>query len=84
MFGRRFGVDTAITAKFAAKVRLVPPANDNTELQWTPVEFTGLTALPWIDDSGMRPRIAWSFGGEEMVKPGQVVKPGQATEPKPE
>ncbi|MBO0846335.1 MAG: plasmid replication, integration and excision activator [Nocardioides sp.] len=62
--------DTAVTVKFAAKVRPVPPAND-TGLPWTPVEFVGLTVLPWIDDSGMRPRIAWSLRAEEMVEPRQ-------------
>lgn len=43
------------------------------------MEFVGLTALPWIDDSGMRPRIAWSLRAEGMVKPGQ--KPSQKGEP---
>ena len=60
--------DTALTVKFAAKVRPVPPGNP-TSFPWTPVEFTGLTALAYVDDSGNRPRIAWSFRAEGMVAP---------------
>lgn len=60
--------ETAVSVKFAAKVRPVPPEN-KTSLPWTPVEFVGLTALPWVDDSGPRPRIAWSYRAEEMRAP---------------
>jgi len=45
--------DTALTVKFAAKVQPVPPHNA-TSFPWTPVEFTGLTALAYVDDSGNR------------------------------
>jgi hypothetical protein len=61
--------ETAVTVKFLGKVRPVPPEN-KTQFPWTPVEFTGLTALAWIDDNGPRPRIAWSFRAEGMVEPG--------------
>jgi hypothetical protein len=27
----------------------------------TPVEFTGMTATPYISDSNGRPRLAWSY-----------------------
>lgn len=60
--------DTAITVKFVAKHQPVPPEN-TTPFPMTPVEFTGLTALAWIDDNGPRPRIAWSYRAEEMVAP---------------
>ncbi len=60
--------DTVVTVKFVAKVQPVPPEN-KTPFPWTPVEFKGLTALAWIDDSGPRPRIAWSYRAEEMVAP---------------
>ena len=60
--------DTAVTVKFLAKVQPVPPEN-KSGMPWTPVEFTGLTALAWIDDSGMRPRIAWSYRAEGIVEP---------------
>lgn len=61
--------DTAVSVKFAARVRPVPPENTSGG-PWTPVVFTGLTALAWIDDSGMRPRIAWSYRAEGIEAPG--------------
>ncbi len=60
--------DTAVTVKFLAKVQPVPPEN-KTPFPWTPVEFKGLTALPYVDENGMRPRIAWSFRADNMVAP---------------
>ncbi len=60
--------ETALTVKFAARVQPVPPENP-TSFPWTPVEFIGLTALAYVDDSGNRPRIAWSFRAEGMVAP---------------
>lgn len=71
--------DTAVTVKFLAKVQPVPPPNESG-LPWTPVEFTGLTALAWIDDSGVRPRIAWSYRAEGMVEPKAAPKPQQLRE----
>lgn len=61
--------DTAVTVKFAAKVRPTPPEN-TSGMPWTPVEFVDLTALPYVDDNGNRPRMAWSFRAEGMVAPG--------------
>lgn len=61
--------DTAVTVKFAAKVQPVPPAN-KSGLPWTPVEFVGLTALPYVDDNGNRPRLAWSYRADGLVEPG--------------
>ncbi|HET7415182.1 MAG TPA: hypothetical protein VFI97_05745 [Arthrobacter sp.] len=43
----------------------------------TPVEFKGLTALPYVDDNGMRPRIAWSYRADNMVAPSN----GSSTSP---
>ena len=69
--------DTAITVKFLAKHQPVPPAND-TPFPWTPVEFVGLTALPYVEYTGGknkenqdRTRITWSYRAESMVKPGE-------------
>lgn len=69
--------DVAITVKFAAKVQPVPPAN-KSGLPWTPVEFVGLTALPYVDDNGNRPRLAWSFRAEGMVEPGSASRSATA------
>lgn len=52
--------DKTVTVKIAAPVQPVPPTN-STPFPFTPVEFVGLTALPWVDDSGQRPRLSWSF-----------------------
>jgi len=60
--------ETALTVKFLGKVRPVPPEN-KTPFPWTPVVFEGLTALAYVDDSGNRPRIAWSFRAEGMTAP---------------
>jgi len=63
--------DIGVSVKFVAPVRPVPPKN-TSPLPWTPVEFVGLTALPWVDvNSGPNPRLAWSFRAESMVAPGQ-------------
>ncbi|WP_159795422.1 plasmid replication, integration and excision activator [Puerhibacterium puerhi] len=62
--------DIGVSVKFVAAVQPVPPKN-TSPLPWTPVEFVGLTALPWIDDSGSRPRLSWSFRADAMVAPGQ-------------
>ena len=70
--------ETAVTVKFFAKVQPVPPEN-KTPFPWTPVEFIGLTALPWIEETSMgRGRISWSFRAESMVAPGQSSQAGQS------
>lgn len=69
--------DMALSVKFAAKNRPSAPVN-KTPFPWTPVEFVGLSALPYVDDSGNgRARIAWSFRAEGMVEPG-TDKPAKA------
>lgn len=65
--------ETAISIKIAAKVQPVPPDN-TTPFPWTPVEFVGLTALPYVDDNGVRPRLAWSYRADGMVAPGKGAK----------
>lgn len=70
--------DIGVTVKFVAKHQPVPPEN-KSGLPWTPVEFVGLMALPYVDDNGMRPRIAWSFRASEMVTPGQAGQGAKTT-----
>lgn len=72
--------ETALTVKFLAKVRPVPPEN-KTPFPWTPVEFVGLSVLPYVDDSGSRPRVAFSFRAEEMVAP-RTGRSGEGSGPK--
>ena len=63
----------AIKVKIAAKVQPVPPA-PQSGMPFALVVFEGLTALPYIDDNGRRPRIAWSFRASGM-RGGQPVRP---------
>lgn len=66
--------EKAVTVKIAAKVQPVPPVND-TPFPFTPVEFVGLTALPWVEETnGGRSRISWSFKAAHLVAPGQAGK----------
>lgn len=65
--------DTAVSVKIAAPHQPVPPHND-TPFPFTPVEFEGLTALAWVDDSGNRPRVAWSFRASGLKAPGGEAK----------
>ena len=66
--------ETALSVKIPAKVAPVPPEN-KTGSPWTPVEFVGLTALPYVEETPMgRGRIAWSYRAEGMVAPGQAGK----------
>ena len=68
--------DIGVSVKFAAAVEPTVPKN-NTPFPWTPVRFEGLTVLPYIEDSGSRPRIAWSFRAVSMVAAHNTGKPEQ-------
>jgi hypothetical protein len=61
--------DKSVTVKVAAKVQPVPPEN-KSGTPFTLVEFSGLTATAWIDDSGPRPRLAWSLRATGIHAPG--------------
>ena len=60
--------------KIAAKVQPVPP-EALPGLPFRPVVFEGLSALPYIEDSGNFSRIVWSFKAAGMTAPkGQAPK----------
>lgn len=61
--------DKSVTVKVAAKQQPVPPEN-KTGTPFTLVEFSGLTATPWVDDSGQRPKLAWSIRANSIQAPG--------------
>jgi hypothetical protein len=65
-----------VTVKIPAKVQPVPPENKGGS-PFTQVALEGLTALPWIEESGNFSRIAWSFKADAIVEPG--TKPSAAT-----
>jgi hypothetical protein len=69
------------TVKVLAPVQPVPPANPSG-FPFTPVEFTGLTATPYVDESGMRAKLAWSFRATGMVAPKTGPKPVPVPESK--
>ncbi|GGR72008.1 hypothetical protein J2S40_003080 [Nocardioides luteus] len=60
--------EKTVNVKIVAKHQPVPPAND-TGLPFVPVEFTGLVGVPWIDDSGNRPKLQWSLTATGMDAP---------------
>lgn len=66
--------DTVVSVKLAAPQQPVPPKNVSG-LPWTPVEFVGLTAMPYVDDNGSRPRLAWSYRAEDIKAPADVARP---------
>ena len=57
--------DKTVTIKFVAKVQPVPPEN-KSGMPFTPVDFCGLTATPYIAETGGRPRLAWSYRADGM------------------
>lgn len=79
--------DKTVSVKLVSKYQPTTPEN-KTGLPFTPVEFVGLTALPYVDDSGQRveggriqgrARIAWSFRAEGLTAPGSTgASKGQA------
>jgi hypothetical protein len=51
--------DRQLSIKILAKQQpVLPPSNG---MPFTPVEFDGMTATPYVSDSNGRPRLAWSF-----------------------
>src|SRR5580765_313859 len=59
-----------VVVKIAAEVQPVPPERAGN-LPFRPVEFEGLKATPYVDDSRGRPRIAWSLRASGMRAPGR-------------
>lgn len=65
--------DKTVTVKIAAKVQPVPPEN-KSGTPFNLVEFTGITATPWIDDSMGRPRLAWSIRATGVAEVGSAAR----------
>ncbi|KGN31136.1 plasmid replication, integration and excision activator [Knoellia sinensis KCTC 19936] len=59
-----------VSVKFAAKVQPVPPSNDGSS-PFTPVEFEGLTALAYIQESGDFSSVVYSYKASGMKSPGR-------------
>jgi hypothetical protein len=74
-----------VAVKIPANVQPVPPGNDGSS-PFTAVEFTGLSALPYVEQvSETFSRIAWSFKAEDVIaptrRPSPVASGDQAAEP---
>jgi hypothetical protein len=68
------------TVKLLAPVQPVMPARPAgfpPNVPFIPVEFTGMTATPWVEElgEGRRSRLAWSFRATGMVAPKYGSKP---------
>ena len=61
--------DKTVTVKIAATHQPVPP-EAAAGLPFRPVEFDGLTVTPYVQESGSRPRVAYSFRATAMRAPG--------------
>jgi hypothetical protein len=57
-----------VSVKIAAKVQPVPPPPDPAS-PFRLVVFEGLSALPYIEESGNFSRIAWSFKADGLTAP---------------
>lgn len=57
-----------VTVRIASKTQPVPPNRDGNS-PFIAVRFDGLRARAWVDDSGPRPQIAWSFTASGMRSP---------------
>jgi hypothetical protein len=71
-----------VSVKIAAKVQPVPPAPDPAS-PFRLVVFEGLSALPYIEESGNFSRIAWSFKADGLTAPTRAPRavPGPAATP---
>lgn len=58
-----------VTIKIAATHQPVPPSAGG--LPFAAVEFEGLTVTPYVDESGGRPRVAYSIRATGMHAPGK-------------
>jgi hypothetical protein len=60
--------DKTVTVKIAAKHQPIPPEAP-AGLPFRPVEFEGLTVTPYVNESGGRPRVAYSLRATGMRAP---------------
>ena len=60
--------DKTVTVKIAAKHQPIPP-EAAPGVPFRPVEFDGLTVTPYVNESGGRPRVAYSLRAAGMRAP---------------
>ncbi|MGH3972461.1 MAG: plasmid replication, integration and excision activator [Pseudonocardiaceae bacterium] len=69
--------EKTVNVKILATHQPVPPKNE-TGLPFVPVEFKNLIGVPWIDDSGNRPKLMWSLTAMGMDAPSTGSKPASS------
>ena len=62
-----FALGVEAVANFETKR---PEGDRETGLPFRPVEFEGMTVMPYVDDSGRRPRVAYSLRARGIKAPG--------------
>jgi hypothetical protein len=60
--------DKTVTVKIAAKHQPIPPETA-PGMPFRPVEFEGLTVTPYVQETGGRPRVAYSLRATGMRAP---------------
>lgn len=76
--------EAGVSVKIAARVQPVPPSPVEVTVPGMGtmtmrfIEFVGLTALPYVDDNGNRPRLAWSYKADDICAPGKADVPSSA------
>ncbi|TDO62585.1 hypothetical protein EV651_106200 [Kribbella sp. VKM Ac-2571] len=69
--------DRQVSIKILAKQQPVLPPQPQG-MPFTPVEFEGMTATPYIAENGNRPRLAWSFKAMAVRAPKSAQAPKAA------
>ena len=64
-----------VSVRIPGRVQPVPPA-DSSGLPFSPIVFEGMSALPWIEETGSFNRIAWSLRATAMSEPKGAAAPG--------
>ena len=63
-----------VTVKIAARHQPIPP-EAAAGVPFRPVEFDGLTVTPYVNESGGRPRVAYSLRATGMRAPHTGARP---------
>ncbi|RCV49834.1 plasmid replication, integration and excision activator [Marinitenerispora sediminis] len=63
------GKAKSVKVKIAAEVCPTLP-DEAAGLPFRPVEFDGMAVMPYVDDSGRRPRVAYSLRARGVKAPG--------------
>ncbi len=71
------GKAKSVKVKVAAEVCPTLP-DEVAGLPFRPVEFEGMSVMPYVDDNGRRPRVAYSLRARGLKAPGAGARRGAA------